>query len=678
MRDDHARHLQRADRRVHLPFALQIEVARRFVEHENLRPFVKRAREQHALLLSARQHRAHVADERVVAHRHRDDVRVHGRELRAFGNPLRVGVRIEEADVVGDRAREQHVVLQHGAHQRAQPIEPEALDVDAADPDLAARRLEDAEQHVDECRLAAARRADQRDGFARLDLQRYTVEHGRLAFGVAEHEVLGLDARAEVLRLAGHVAHARVGFALGEHDVGEPFALQLQHLHLEELVDQAADAAVELPLVCIERHQHADREFAVHHEPRAQPDDDEPFEAEQQPVQLLIQQLQLLHVKARVDLLDEQREPARAALGLPVEQLDRLHAAHRFEEVALLFRGVDDLILRRAPQRPVPEPAQERVQRHRAERDERERAAVDEHHRERDDRHQPVDHRGQERCRHRLLDRVDRAEARHDVAEMAALEILNRQIQHVREHVRTPLHVERRTEIHQRPRANRARRLLHQQQQAEAEREHGQQVAVGADDHLVDHPLQKERRHEREHFERDREHEDLAERARQPGHGAEQLAQLHGGRCFARLEAARRPQLERNAGERARHFLERQLAHALRRIVNDRVLAADFLQHDEVVEVPVQHAGHAQLAELLEIELQRARAEIEALRDVDHAAQTRALERHGKARAHRREVDVVTVKACNHREARKAAFGGFGLQDHRQLAADAEREAIEE
>ncbi len=34
-----------------------------------------------------------------------------------------------------------------------------------------------------------------------------------------------------------------------EHDVGQALALQLEHAQLEELVDQAADAAVELRLV---------------------------------------------------------------------------------------------------------------------------------------------------------------------------------------------------------------------------------------------------------------------------------------------------------------------------------------------------------------------------------------------------------------------------------------------
>ncbi len=55
--------------------------------------------------------------------------------------------------------------------------------------------------------------------------------------------------------------------------------------------------------------------------------------------------------------LHQQAEPYRAALVLALEQLQRADAAHRLEEVALLARGVDDLLLGGVAQRPVPDPA---------------------------------------------------------------------------------------------------------------------------------------------------------------------------------------------------------------------------------------------------------------------------------------------------------------------------------
>ncbi|SMG03210.1 hypothetical protein BSIN_5347 [Burkholderia singularis] len=38
---------------------------------------------------------------------------------------------------------------------------------------------------------------------------------------------------------------------------------------------------------------------------------------------------------------------------------------------------------------------------------------------------------------------------------------------------------------------------------------------------------------------------------------------------------------------------------------------------------------------------------------------------------------MVAVKAGDHRQAGEAALGGLGLQEHRQLVADAERKTIE-
>ena len=135
--------------------------------------------------------------------------------------------------------------------------------------------------------------------------------------------------------------------------------------------------------------------------------------------------------------------------------------------------------------------------------------------------------------------------------------------------------------------------------------------------------------------------------------------------------------IERDPGERARDLGERELANALGRIVARHSLAAYFAQHDEVIEVPVQHAGQAQLREVIEIELERAGAEFEALGDLDHAPETVALERERKAAAQRGEVDMMAVEAGDYREAGEVAFGRFGLQDHRQRVADAERKPIQ-
>lgn len=78
---------------------------------------VERPRQQYPLLLPAGECRAHVADERAIAHRHGGDVVVHRRGSGGGLDPPEVGVRGEEGDVVGDRAGEEAVVLHdHTGH----------------------------------------------------------------------------------------------------------------------------------------------------------------------------------------------------------------------------------------------------------------------------------------------------------------------------------------------------------------------------------------------------------------------------------------------------------------------------------------------------------------------------------------------------------------------------------
>lgn len=468
MGDHDAGDAQRANGGVDPLFAVYVEVAGGFVEEQDARLLVQRPGQHHPLLLAAGEHCAHVADQGVVAHRHGLDVIVDGSHLRALQQPGHVRLRVEETDVVAERTGEQHVVLQHRADQFAQAVQAQLRKVQAGHADLSLHWREDAQQDVEQGALAAARGADDGHRLAAGDAQVEAVEDPGLLFRVAVAQALDLDARlalAEVLREDVAVADLR-GL---EDDVGQALALQLEHAQLEELVDQAADAAVELRLVGVEGHQDADAELAVHHHGRAEPDHQQVLHAEQQAVELLVEQLQLLRTQAGVDLFHQQAEPYRAALVLALEQLQRADAAHRLEEVALLARGVDDLLLGGVAQRPVPDPAAEGVEAHGGDGDGRQWRTVEQHHAEGGDGHQAVQHRREEGRGEGLLDAVHRAEARHHVAQVALLEILRGQPQQVTEDVGLPLHAEQGAHVHHHPGAHPADRLLHQQQQAEAD-----------------------------------------------------------------------------------------------------------------------------------------------------------------------------------------------------------------
>ena len=267
---------------------------------------------------------------------------------------------------------------------------------------------------------------------------------------------------------------------------------------------------------------------------------------------------------------------------------------------------MDDGFLGGVALRPQQQPAQQRIGGDAAEHDRRQLDAVEQHHRQRDDDQQAVEQRLDEMRRQRLLDLLYGAEARHHVARLALLEPRQRQLQQVREDVAEPLHAERRRQVEHRPRAQRAGRHLERHQQAEADDQRDQQVAVGARQHAVDDPLQEEGRQQREGFERQRQHEDLRQRPAEPVDPAEQPAQADALSLDHRLEVGRRRQFERHPGEMPRQLGQRQPPHAARRIVDLGHAAPHRLQHDEMVQVPVQHAG--QLAAAADARPRRAAA----------------------------------------------------------------------
>ncbi len=167
--------------------------------------------------------------------------------------------------------------------------------------------------------------------------------------------------------------------------------MQLEQAHLEDLVDQRADAQRELPLVRHEREQHARRESAVEHESRAQVHDEHVLEPEQQAVRAAQRDAELRCPQAGVDLLHEQREPRGSALAAALKEPDRADAAHGLDEVTLLPRGSGDLFVPRLAQRRMSEPAPGRIERHGPEAQRRERQAVAAHDDQQHHRHSAVD-----------------------------------------------------------------------------------------------------------------------------------------------------------------------------------------------------------------------------------------------------------------------------------------------
>jgi hypothetical protein len=215
------------------------------------------------------------------------------------------------------------------------------------------------------------------------------------------------------------------------------------------------------------------------------------------------------------------------------------------------------------------------------------------------------------------------------------------------------------------PAAQRRRAGLQQHQQHEAGDQGLQQPAVATGQHLFDHPLQQEGPEQQEHLERQRQHQDLRQRPPQPGHAADELRQPQPPALAPGREVGRRRELERDAGEVRRRLGQRHAPHAGGRVVDHQPVAAHRDQDDEVVQVPVQHARQRELGQVLELGAQRARLQLQRAGHAHQLGQGHALERQREAPPQRREVDVQAVRAGDHRQARQAALGGFGLVDQR-------------
>ncbi len=174
---------------------------------------------------------------------------------------LRLGrLRAAVADVVADRAVQQRGVLRHHRDLRAQALLRHGGDVLAVDQDAAALEVEEAQQQIDERRLAGTGAADEADLLAGLDGQAQAVDDTNIS-AVAEAHVLEADL---ALR---HVQLGRVGpIGQGDRPRDRHHAF-LDHADvLEDRGDLPGDPARDVDDLPGERKRHrhrADRDLAL-------------------------------------------------------------------------------------------------------------------------------------------------------------------------------------------------------------------------------------------------------------------------------------------------------------------------------------------------------------------------------------------------------------------------------
>ena len=162
-----ARH-QRAEALLDGGFDLAVERGCGLVEHQDGRVLEDHARDRDALALAARELDAALADLRLVAAPALPVLEIGDELVRMRQRGRRRDVRVAGggpavADVVADRAVQQRGVLRHHGNLRAQALLRHRRDVLAVDQDAAVFEVEEAQQQVDDRRLAGAGAADEAD-----------------------------------------------------------------------------------------------------------------------------------------------------------------------------------------------------------------------------------------------------------------------------------------------------------------------------------------------------------------------------------------------------------------------------------------------------------------------------------------------------------------------------------
>ncbi len=153
------------------------------VEDQHGRIECQRPGERQQLLLPDRERGAPLRDGRIVAARQRRDEAVRVHRPGGLAHPGVGDVVVAEADVAGDRAREQMNVLQHEPEQPAQPGRTHVAHIGAVHDDPSARHVVEPQQQADQGRLARAGRPDDADALSGPDLERDVPEHRLGAVG---------------------------------------------------------------------------------------------------------------------------------------------------------------------------------------------------------------------------------------------------------------------------------------------------------------------------------------------------------------------------------------------------------------------------------------------------------------------------------------------------------------
>ena len=264
MRDDEggAALEQRLQRLLDQDLGMGVDGGGRFIQNQDLRVIQQRAGEGDQLLLPGGKAAAALVDLGVVALFHRQDGVVDVHRFGCGDDLFFRRVQLAVADVVHDRAGEDEAVLHHDRHLLAQGVQVYVAHIVTVNLHRAAVHIVEAGDQVDYRGFARARRADQRDGLAGIDVEGDILEDHLFRVIGEGHIVkvhMTLDGRQVGRTLLGVDLNGRI------EDFKDALGGGHRHQHVVVEVGKVVQRLPEAAQVPQNQQQRAHRDLACGH-----------------------------------------------------------------------------------------------------------------------------------------------------------------------------------------------------------------------------------------------------------------------------------------------------------------------------------------------------------------------------------------------------------------------------
>ena len=201
------------------------------------------------------------------------------RQLRALDHPLLIKGWIEKADVIGNGAGEELILLHHRSDVLAIGPGPDRCEGDAIDQHLPSGRLQQPKHDLDKRRLARARWTHNGHEFPWLDDKADIFEDWGLRFGIAEEDVSKLDLAPDLPHVCQDLIMPALEWTQG--DVSQALEVQFENAEVKSLFDQLDGLFSEVLLVTHKGEDHPNGQAVAQRQPGREIDRNDVLQREQ-------------------------------------------------------------------------------------------------------------------------------------------------------------------------------------------------------------------------------------------------------------------------------------------------------------------------------------------------------------------------------------------------------------